>query len=79
MVKLCLVAVRKGHIHNFRPLRHFFLVDLSLMVRWVGWWWCAKSFSCQTQLSLNCVKLFWGCFGVVVGVLTIGKLFDNVN
>ena len=24
-------------------------------------WWCAKSFSCQTQLSLNSVKLFWGC------------------
>ena len=31
---------------------------------------CAQSFSCQTQLSLNCVKLFWSCFGVVVGVLT---------
>merc|ERR1719318_26840 len=36
-----------------------------------GGGWCAKSFSCQTQLSLNCVKLFWSCFGVVVGVLTI--------
>ena len=33
--------------------------------------WCAQSFSCQTQLSLNCVRLFWSCFGVVVGVLTI--------
>ena len=23
----------------------------------VGWWWCAKSFSCQTQLTLNCFGL----------------------
>ena len=34
-VKLCLLVVsviRKGCIKNFRPLRHFFLVDLSLMI-----------------------------------------------
>ena len=34
-----------------------------------GWVGCAKSFSCQTQLSLNCVKLFWGC----------GWGFDNIG
>ena len=44
---------------------------LKVEFRIGGWggWWRAKSFSCQTQLSLNCVKLFWSCFGV--GVLTI--------
>ena len=34
----------------------------------------ANPYSCQTQLSFNCVRLFWGCVGVVL-CLSCG--FDN--
>ena len=34
----------------------------------------ANPYSCQTQLSLNCVLLFWGCLGVMLW-LSCG--FDN--
>ena len=26
-------------------------VEFGWVGWWDGWWWCAKSFSCQTQLS----------------------------
>ena len=35
-----------------------------------------KSCSCQTQLSLNCVRLFWGCLGVV---LWLSCSVDNMS
>ena len=56
---------RQNWVSNSRDI-----TDIEFL-RWWGGVGCAKSFSCQTQLSLNCVRLFWSCFGVVVGVLTI--------
>ena len=49
-------------------------VEFLAVVVVVGGRWC-KRITVSTQLSLNCVRLFWGCLGVVLW-LSCG--FDNI-